>query len=341
MLAALTEKLTARQDLSESDIASACECLLDEKESVSSRAAFLRALHLKGETPGEIAGFVRVLLLRALRPSISGNGLLDLCGTGGDKLGLFNVSTASMFVVAACGVRVVKHGNRGITSKSGGADVLEALGVRIDHPPARAGAILDQAGCLFLFAPHYHPAFKAVVPVRQALAAEGSPSIFNILGPLLNPAVPDFQLAGVFNESLLPIYAGTFGLLGRLRAWAVHGQADGRGLDELSTLGPTRVLSVGQGTVDEFLIHPGDLGISPPSLDDLRGGAASHNAALILDILSGPGTGPAADIVLLNAAAALVVAGRAAALPDALSLAREALRSGAAGEVLARLRAAS
>ncbi len=173
--------------------------------------------------------------------------LMDVCGTGGDKHGLFNISTAAMFVVAACGVRVVKHGNRGgVTSKCGGADVLEALDVRIELEPAQASAVLDDIGCVFLFAPIYHPAFKAVGPVRKALAAQGVATIFNKLGPLLNPVNPPFQLAGVFDPAMVATYGDVFAELGRTRAWAVHGRTPEGGLDEMSTLGETGRLRRGE-----------------------------------------------------------------------------------------------
>jgi anthranilate phosphoribosyltransferase len=326
----LTEKLRLSSDLSAEEIASACDALFDESGPLAERTAFLRALRHKGETPAEIAGFVRVLLARAV-PADLGPGLLDVCGTGGDKAGLFNVSTAVMFVAAACGARIVKHGNRGITSKCGGADVLEALGVRLDLPPV---ASLEAAGCAFLFAPAYHPSFKAIAPVRKALAEEGSSTIFNMLGPLLNPARPDYQLAGVFNSSLLPAYAEVFTLLGRRRAWAVHGAG---GLDEISTLGPTRIHRVEEGVITEGGLDPVDLGLPPAQLEDLLGGTAAENAALVEDLLSGNLGGPKRDIVILNSACALVVAGRAETTAEGITQATQALASGRAAEPLRAL----
>lgn len=331
VLADLAQKLRSSQDLEESEIAAACDVLLDESVSMERRGDFLRALHEKGETPAEIAAFVRVLLDRAVQPDL-GPGLLDVCGTGGDKAGLFNVSTATMFVTAACGVRIVKHGNRGVTSKCGGADVLEALGVRVDQPPDKA---LAAAGCCFLFAPLYHPAFKAIAPVRKALAEQGTTTIFNMLGPLLNPARPDYQLAGVFNSKLLPVYAEVFRLLHRRRAWAVHGAG---GLDEVSTLGPSQVFHVDGDEITANEINPVAIGYPTVSIDDLLGGTAAENAALITDLLSGRHRGPKRDIVALNASCALVVAGKAQDLPAAVKITAEVLDSGAALEVLERLR---
>jgi anthranilate phosphoribosyltransferase len=242
-----------------------------------------------------------------------------------------------MFVSAASGARVVKHGNRGVTSKSGGADVLEALGVKIDHEPEQAAEILDTAGCLFLFAPRYHPAFKAIAPVRSLLAQAGTTTIFNMIGPLLNPARPEFQLAGVFDEKLLPVYAETFRLLGRKRAWAVHGKAEGRGLDEISTMAPTRVLISTEEGIAETEIRPEDFSLVPADLETLRGGDATESARLITALLDGSGPAPHREIVQLNAAAALVVSGLSDGLPSAYKRAGEALSSGAAAEVLKRL----
>lgn len=333
----LTSRAASGTPLSTDDIRRACDILLDDRKPVESRAAFLLALHSRGETPEEVAGFVNVLLDRAAPFPASGEGVIDVCGTGGDRAGLFNVSTAVMFVSAACGARVVKHGNRGITSKSGGADVLEALGVRVDLPPERAAAALESAGCCFLFAPHYHPSFKTVAPVRKLLAERGSASIFNILGPLLNPARPAFQLAGVFDPSLTTVYARVFELLGRRRAWAVHGTP---ALDEISPLGETTVVAWQDAGTSRFVIHPSELGIGSVNADDLRGGTAASNAGMISDILAGNMRNGARTIVQLNAAASLVVAEVVSDLPSGWKMAGDALDNGGARDVLDRLRAA-
>lgn len=330
----LTQGVREERDLDPASQEEACAGLLDATIPLEERADFLRALHQKGETPAEIAGFVQVLLRRAVSPDVSSD-CLDVCGTGGDKAGLFNVSTAVMFLAAAAGARVVKHGNRGVTSRSGGADVLEALGVRLDLNPRES---LDAAGCAFLFAPRYHPAFKAVGPVRALLATEGTPTIFNIIGPLLNPALPDFQLAGVFRPSLLPIYAEVFRLLKRKQAWVVHGSG---GLDEVSLLGPTQVLALSEGLVRPLTIDPSELGLAPATLEDLRGGSAAENAAMLENLFSGHDRGPRRDIVVLNAACALTVAGLAPNPPAGLTLARAVLDEGGATQVLEALRALS
>ena len=330
--------LLAGSPLTLGEIHSACDFLFDESAPVDSRADFLSRLHQRGETPEEIAGFVGALLDRAKPVPFSGEGCLDVCGTGGDKAGFFNVSTAVMLVAAACGVRVVKHGNRGITSKSGGADVLEALGVRIDLPPETAAAALESAGCCFLFAPHYHPAFQAVAPVRKFLAEAGETSVFNMLGPLLNPARPSFQLAGVFDGRLLDAYARVFALLGRRRAWAVHGTGP-VSLDEISPMGPTKVSAWEDGAAHEFLIHPQELGIGTIRAEDLAGGNAAFNAGIISDVLAGNLRNGARTIVQMNAGAALVISGQAPDLGAGFRLAGESIDNGAARDVLARLRA--
>jgi anthranilate phosphoribosyltransferase len=325
--------------LSSAQIAQACGELLDEAVPLETRAGFLKALHARGETPEEVAGFVSVLLDRARLVPFSGENCLDVCGTGGDKAGLFNVSTAVMLVAAACGARVVKHGNRGITSKSGGADVLEALGVRIDLPPESAAAALESAGCCFLFAPLYHPAFQAVAPVRKFLAERGETSIFNMLGPLLNPACPSFQLAGVFDERLLSVYPRVFSLLGRKRSWAVHGTGP-LALDEISPLGVTRVSAWEDGVLREFQIDPEEIGIRDVRAGDLVGGDAAVNAGIISDIVAGNLRNGARTIVQMNSGAALVVAGISPDLAAGWKHAGEALDNGAARDVLDRLRAA-
>jgi anthranilate phosphoribosyltransferase len=331
VLSTLTDKLRSSADLTAQDISAACDALFDETLSLESRADFLLALRAKGETPAEIAEFVRVLLAHGVPAADLGSGVIDVCGTGGDKAGLFNVSTAVMFVTAACGARVVKHGNRGITSKSGGADVLEALNVRLDLTPSEA---LDAAGCCFLFAPNYHPSFRIVAPVRKLLAERGSSSIFNMLGPLLNPARPDYQLAGVFNPALLSAYAEVFALLGRRRAWAAHGAG---GLDEISTLGPTQIHSLEDGAIRDWLLDPKDFGIPTATLEDLRGGTSAENAVMVEELLAGKLEGPKRDIIVLNAACALTVAGVADSVTTGVAKATAVLESGKAAEPLRAL----
>ena len=341
-LPSLTRRAQEGNPLTLSEIQAACELLLDEAQSIEARADFLETLHKRGETAVEIAYFVEVLLERAVRLPFSGKGCIDVCGTGGDRAGFFNISTASMFVVAGAGAKVIKHGNRGITSKSGGADVLEALGVKIDlHLNAMATA-LEVAGCCFLFAPACHPAFRALVPVRKLLAARNSASIFNIIGPLLNPARPEFQLAGVFNPDLVKTYAGVFRDLGRTRAWAAHGTGpDGLRIDEVSPLGKTIVTAVEKKSLSEFEIHPQDVGIAAMAPESLLGGDAAENAKILISIFDGSDRGPRRQAVQINAAAALVVAGAATNLQSGWNLAEASLNEGRAMASLRALQKAS
>lgn len=307
------EQLRQGRALDHEAIRAATRFLLDESANDDEKAAFLEALHARGESPEEIAGFVECFLKHAVELPVSesdtGRPLIDLCGTGGDKLGLFNISTASMFLVAAAGASVVKHGNRGITSKSGGADVLDALGVPTSLPPAKAREFLLRHHAVFLFAPNYHPAFKAVAPVRKMLAARGGASIFNLLGPLLNPARPSHQLVGVFHPELTRVFPEIFRILGRRRAWTVHGDAGGnRGMDEVSTVGNTTVGALEDDTTRQFTLTPDDFNLPNSSLDSLKGGDAMENARIIHDLLNNRLEGPKQDIVLANSAAALAVA---------------------------------
>jgi len=344
---ALIHHLEAGKELSERQIMAATELLLDPAAEDEKKQALLEALSSKGETPAEIAGFVEAFLEHAVDPHL---GLLDLegptldvCGTGGDKLDLFNVSTTSMFVAAAGGAVVVKHGNRGITSKSGGADVLEELGVRIDLDPEGFRRCIEQAGVGFLFAPKYHPAFKAVVGVRKKLAEKGIRTIFNLMGPLLNPARPQCQLVGVFDREFCPVFAEILERLGRESAWVVHGTTgDGRSVDEVSLMGSTRICKSGsmQEMVDEE-VRPRDFDLRHAEVEDLVGGDACANAEILRNILSGKDRGPRREMVLMNSGAALACAGLADDMGDGIKLAGEMIDSGAAMEKLHLLREAS
>ena len=336
----LIHHLENGEELSPREVASAAGFLLDESGDVQKKAHVLKALAGKGETAAEIAEFVSVFLEKAEKPFFYDHSFdgptIDVCGTGGDKLDLFNVSTTSMFLVAAAGGVVVKHGNRGITSKSGGADVLEALGVSIDLPSEQVAVCLEKAGVGFLFAPKYHPAFKAVVPVRQMLAKEGQRTIFNLIGPLLNPANPECQLVGVFDQALCPVFAEILQRLGRDSAWVVNGStADGRSVDEMSLMGPTRICKSGryQGQVDEE-VKPSDFGLKVAALEDLQGGDALVNAGILEDVLAGREEGAKRDMVLFNAAAAMACAGLADNLEHGLKKGRELIADGSALERL-------
>lgn len=339
----LTDHLKKGQELTADQIVRAADALLDDSLPAGEKADFLCALSDKGESPAEIAAFATAFLERAVTPTLDretiGKPLLDVCGTGGDKLNLFNISTTSVFVLAACGVAVVKHGNRGITSKSGGADALEALGIRIDLPPEDFGRCVEEVGAGFLFAPLYHPAFKAIAPVRKQLAEAGRRSIFNLLGPLLNPAKPDYQLIGVFDPAVGSAFAEILSRLGRKVAWAVHGTTEtGAGMDEISNLGPSTVWAANGPDRLKSTIEPSLLGLAPATVTDLEGGDAIANAAILTGILDGSVTGPKRDLVILNAAAGLVITGIADDLSEGLHLANEAIASGAARTVLERWR---
>lgn len=344
---ALIHHLENGQELSPREVEVAAQLLLDASAPEGKKERLLEALAKKGETPGEIAGFVEAFLGHAVDPHL---GLLDLegptldvCGTGGDQLNLFNVSTTAMFVVAAAGAVVVKHGNRGITSKSGGADVLEALGIRIDMGPDEFRNCIEQAGVGFMFAPMYHPAFKAVVGVRKNLAARGVRTIFNQIGPLLNPARPQCQLIGVVTRELCPAFAEILQRLGRDSAWVVHGTTgDGRLVDEVSLMGSTRICKAGlYQDIEDEEVRPRDFGLKHAEVDELRGGDAKANAAILEAILAGRDTGPKRDMVLMNAGAAIACAGLADNMGDGIEVAREMIVSGAANEKLRLLRKAA
>lgn len=340
---ALIQKLDAGEDLNDREVRAGADLLLDAHAPDETKFRFLESLSRKGETAPEIAEFVQVFLEHAVDPHLGlaevEGPTIDVCGTGGDKLNLFNVSTTAMFPVAAAGGVVVKHGNRGITSKSGGADVLEALGVRIDLPPEGFRNCIEKAGVGFLFAPAYHPAFKAVVGVRKQLAEKGVRTIFNLIGPLLNPARPQCQLVGVFSRELCPAFAEILQRLGRESAWVVHGTTgDGRSVDEVSLMGSTRVCK--SGTVEDIVdeeVRPRDFDLKHAEVSDLQGGDAAENAAILEAILKGEDTGPKLEMVLLNAGAALACAGLADDIGGGIDLARQVIEDGSALERLRRL----
>ncbi len=340
---ALIDSLQAGAQLGPEQVSEATASLLRESDSVDDKVAFLKALHERGETAAEIALFVDAFLKHAVIPPLAAadvsGPMIDVCGTGGDKLDLFNISTTSIFILAAGGLAVVKHGNRGITSKSGGADVLEALGVPIDLGPGEFAEVVKKHGVGFLFAPRYHPAFKAVVPVRKILAERGQKTIFNLLGPLLNPVSPAYQMIGVFDEKLPPVYADILKKLGRQEAWAVHGKtADGRGVDEISIMGPTAIHRCRDGEAnDSWTVTSEELGIEVASVEELQGGDAAANAAILEGILSGEIRDAKRSMTLANAAAGLAITGKAADLQSGIALAGELIDSGKALEKLRAL----
>jgi anthranilate phosphoribosyltransferase len=304
-------------------------------------AALLVALHMKGETVEEIVGFAEAIRAAATPLQLHGNSVLDAsgtgrdalvdtCGTGGDTSGTFNISTATALVAAGAGVRVAKHGNRNVTSKCGSADVMEALGVNIHLPPARIAACLEQVGIAFLFAPALHSAMKYVQTARRELRLR---TVFNLLGPLTNPAHATCQVVGVYSADLVEKLAEALSMLGLRRALVVHGSD---GLDEITITGPTRVGEVRDGQVHTYEITPEECGLQRATLAEISGGDAALNASLIRDVLAGKKSARR-DVVVLNVAAALVAAGRAQHLRDAAPMAAAAIDSGAAAAKLQAL----
>src|SRR5438270_4213077 len=339
---ALVDKLRAGRDLTASDINYAMSLLLSDSTDDKTKADFLIALHRKGESVEEIVAFVQQLIDRAIDPLIDPKNLsgpmIDVCGTGGDGLDLFNVSTTVAFVVAAGGAVVVKHGNRRVTSSCGSADVLEQLGVPIDLPPEQLRESLKRHGLGFLFARQYHPAFRALAEMRQRLAQQNVRTIFNALGPLLNPARPSRQLIGVFDPRLTGIFAEVLRELRHERAWIVHGLGDNEaGIDDISVSGATTVAELIDDKITSAVLDVSWLGIPRAPVVELQGGDARENAATIDGILSGKISGAKRDMTIVNAAGGFVVAGLARDLKEGIQLAREEIDSGRALEKLRAL----
>ena len=330
MLTTLLHKLTRREDLTSDEAAAAMELVMTGQATPAQLAGLLVGLAMKGERPEEIVGLARTMRAHAVPLSGTHDDVFDTCGTGGDRAGTVNVSTGAALVMAGCGVRVAKHGNRSVSSRCGSADVFEALGVAIAVPPAVVERSLEQAGIAFLFAPAFHPAMKHAAPTRREL---GLRTAFNLLGPLTNPAGPRRQIVGVPRPELTELVARALLLLGSERAWVVHG-ADG--LDEISITGYTKVSEAWQGTVRTFHVHPGDFGLRKAPLEALAGGDAPRNAGLLRQVLQGA-RGPVRDIVALNAAAGLFVAGAAPSVRAGLDAASAALDDGRAARALERL----
>jgi anthranilate phosphoribosyltransferase/anthranilate synthase/phosphoribosyltransferase len=303
----------------------AFSAIMDGEASQVQIAALVTALHVRGETVEELLGAMRAMRARMLRVSAP-DGAMDVCGTGGDGVGTLNVSTAVAFVLAGCGVPVAKHGNRALTSRAGGSDVLAALGVAIDQPVASLERQMREVGIAFLFAPLHHPALRHAASVRSEI---GFRTVFNLLGPLCNPAGVRRQLTGVFDPAWLRPMTEALGASGTELAWLVHGQ----GLDEMTTAGETMVCEWRRGEIRQFLVTPEMAGLPRAPVDSIRGGDAAQNAASLLALLQGA-DGPYRDTVLLNAAAALMVAERVASLHEGVSVAAAAVDGGAARHVL-------
>jgi anthranilate phosphoribosyltransferase len=319
--------LVDRRHLTRQESAAAMNAIMSGLVSESLIAAFLVALRMKGETVEEITGCAEAMRSKASRVPASTERLIDTCGTGGDHTGTFNISTAAAVVAAAAGARVAKHGNRAVSSRSGSADALRALGVNIDISPQKAGAVLERVGITFIFAPTVHPAMKYAIGVRKDLSMR---SVFNVLGPLTNPAGVRRQVLGVYDPALTEPLASVLGALGAEHAWVVHGAG---GMDECSLAGPTRVSEWKDGSVHTTELRPSDAGLSEARLEELHGGDAQANAAIIRQILDGH-RGAKTDATLFNAGAALVVAGVESNLRSGVERAREAVQSGMARRLL-------
>jgi anthranilate phosphoribosyltransferase len=324
----LLAEVASGRPLSENEAEAAFEIIMSGEATPSQIGALLMALRLRGETVEEIAGAARIMRRKAIAIDAP-PGTIDTCGTGGDTSGTFNISTASALVAAASGVPVAKHGNRALSSKSGSADVLTALGVNIAADLAIVRRCLWEIGIGFLMAPRHHSATRHVAPTRIEL---GTRTIFNLLGPLSNPANARRQLVGVFAPEWVVPMAEVLGRLGTEHAWVVHGA----GIDEMTTAGVTKVAEWRDGRVYQFDVVPEEAGLRPARIKDLKGGEPAHNAALMRDVLAGK-AGPLRDIVLLNSAASLIVAGRADDLRHGVALAAQSIDSGAAQRVLDRL----
>ena len=314
--------LVSGRSLSMDEAASVMREVMDGEATPAQLGAFLTALRIKGETPEEIAGMATIMRKKALRVEVDGP-LVDTAGTGGDGKGTFNISTAAAFVAAASGLKVAKHGNRAASSTCGSADILEALGVKIELDPEGVRRCIEDVGIGFMFAPAFHPSMRHAAPVRREI---GIRNAFNILGPLTNPAGADYQLLGVADPTLGEKMAQVLRLLGTRHALVVHGED---GMDELTLGAPTHVWEVRQGEVRSHTVSPQEVGLPTVPAEDLRGGTAEENAATLRRLFKGE-RGPLRDVVLLNSAAVLIVGGKAAVLKEGIQLAVEAIDSGEA-----------
>lgn len=326
----ILEQLLDNQNLARDDAFSIMLSIMSGEYNDAQIAGFLMALRSKGETVDEITGFAQAMREKMVKVPLE-TPAIDMCGTGGDALGTFNISTTATFVVAGAGIHVAKHGNRSMTSKSGSADVLQALGIAIDKPVEGSTADIEEIGLGFMFAPAYHPAMKYAVGARTALATR---TVFNILGPLCNPADVKAQAMGIFHPDLTEIQANVLKALGSTKVMVFHGRD---GLDEISTTATTKISQIlNSDPVETFEFDPIDLGLVRVSLDELRGGEPKENAETIRNILNGE-KGPKRDIVLINAAAGIVVGGKAKSLREGLRKATESVDSGAALNILKQL----
>ena len=324
------KSMIARQDLSGDDMATVMRQIMTGECTPSQIGGFLVGLHMKGESVDEISAAAKVMRELATRVNVSEERLVDTAGTGGDSSGSFNISTASALVAAAAGARVAKHGNRSMTSNSGSADVLEAAGVKLDISPEKVAECVQRVGVGFMFAPAHHGAMKHAIGARKELAVR---TVFNVLGPLTNPAGAPNQVIGVFHQELVELMANVLKQLGSRHVMVVHAED---GMDEISISAPTRVAELKDGKVSSYTITPADFGMETASLDELRVGSAEESLAMIRGVFADQ-PGPARDIVCLNAGAAIYVAGCADSLAEGIEAARSAISSGKAAEVLQNL----
>lgn len=324
------DRLVNRIDLSEAETIEVMNQIMTGEATPLQVAAILTALRMKGETVDEITGAARVMREKAHRVNVGTKTVLDTCGTGGDQKGTFNISTTSALVLAGAGVNVAKHGNRSVSSLSGSADVLGALGVKVDAPKERVEQCIAKIGIGFLFAPLLHEAMKYAVQPRRDI---GIRTIFNILGPLTNPAMATHQLIGIYSGALVGVVAHVLDNLGSVRAMVVHGL---EGLDEISLCGPTKVAELRCGEVKEYTVEPEQFGFKACRLEELHGGNPDESAAIVRGVLESK-KGPPRDVVLLNSGAALYVSGTAATIQDGIRLAAETIDSGKARQKLAQL----
>jgi anthranilate phosphoribosyltransferase len=330
MFTALLEKLMRHEDLTTEEAADAMREVMEGRATPAALGALLSALVMKGERPAEVVGFARTMRDHAVKLAAPPGDVFDTCGTGGDRSGTFNISSAAALVVAACGVRVAKHGNRSVSSRCGSADVFEQLGVNISAPAPVVERSLHETNIAFFFAPTFHPSMKHAAQTRREL---GIRTAFNLLGPLTNPAGARRQIIGVPRPELADLVARALLMLGADRAWVVHGVD---GIDEISTTGYTRVLECRDGSVNAFYVHPAEFGIPKAAPVDLQGGDAAQNASIVRDVLDGKRGAPR-DVVLLNAGAALFVAGAASSVRDGIAMAASAVDRGAAKTTLERM----
>ncbi|WP_456401378.1 anthranilate phosphoribosyltransferase [Persephonella sp.] len=333
MIKELIRKITENRDLSAGEMKDLFNGLMDGKLTDAQIGAVLTGLKMKGETVEEISSAAEIMREKSVKVNIKDkSNLIDTCGTGGDKIDTFNVSTITAFVIAGAGLKVAKHGNRSVSSKCGSADIMEALGIKIDLTPEKTAEAIESIGLGFLFAPIYHPAMKNVIRQRQEI---GIRTIFNILGPLSNPAGAKYQLLGVYDEKLVEPIGRVLSSLGIKKAYVVHGL---EGLDEVSITTKTAVAEVNEGEIEIYYVKPEDFGLKSASLNDIKGGDLEVNLEIALNILEGKDRSPKTDFVAINAGFALHAGGRTSSIQEGIELAKETIYSKKAFDILEKLR---